>query len=169
MLETFVALAQIVGSLAVVAAIVFGFAQIRQFRQQRRDVLAVELMRSIQDTEFTRSARMIFTIPPDLSAAEFLALGPDIEHAAWAISAKYETVGYLVYRGIMPTDLAEELLGGIGVHLWQRLRPWVESLREAQGQPLFMEWFQWLVELLQERKRPQAIPAYLRQDGHSMS
>ena len=84
-----------------------------------------------------------------------------VEHAAWALCAKYETVGHLVYREIMPIELVEELLGGIGVHLWRRLRPWVESMRVEQNQPLLMEWFQWLVERLEERKRPEATPAYL--------
>src|SRR5687768_6473402 len=118
MLDTLANLAQVLGAIAVVAAIAFGLAQIRQFRQQRRDALAVELMRSIQDTEFTRSLRVLLTLPVDISAAEFRAHGPALEDAAWALSAKYETLGYLVYRGIMPIDLVEELVGGIGVHLW---------------------------------------------------
>ena len=39
--------AQIVGNLAVVVALCFGMAQIRQFRRQRLDAAAIELMRSI--------------------------------------------------------------------------------------------------------------------------
>ena len=85
-----------------------------------------------------------------------------MEDAAWALCAKYETLGYLVYRGIMPIELVEELVGGVGVHLWNRLRPWAESIRAEQGQPLLLEWFQWLAERLQERNRPQATPAYIR-------
>jgi hypothetical protein len=162
MLETLADLAQVLGALAVVAAIAFGVAQIRQFRQQRRDALAVELMRSIQDTEFTRSLRMLLTLPADASAEDFRARGPELEDAAWSLGAKYETLGYLVYRGIMPIALVEELVGGVGVHLWARLRPWAEAVRKEQNQPLLLEWFQWLVERLEERKRPAAEPAYTR-------
>jgi hypothetical protein len=162
MLDTLANLAQVLGAVAVLAAILFGIAQIRQFRQQRRDALAVELMRSIQDAEFTRSLRVVFTLPPQISAAELRAHGPDLEDAAWALCAKYETLGFLVYRGIMPIELVEELVGGVGVHLWHRLRPWAETVREEQGQPLLLEWFQWLAERLQDRKRPQALPAYIR-------
>jgi hypothetical protein len=161
-LATFADLAQILGALAVVAAIVFGRVQIRQFRQQRRDAVAVELMRSIQDSEFTRSLRVLVGLPAGISGAEFRALDPSYEEAAWALSAKYETLGYLVYRGIMPIELVEDLIGGVGVHLWARLRPWVMALREEQGQPLMLEWFQWLVDLLEARDRPRAIPAYIR-------
>jgi hypothetical protein len=162
MLETLADLAQVLGAVAVLAAIAFGFAQIRQFRQQRRDALAVELMRSIQDTEFTRSLRVLLTLPDGISASEFHKHGAELEDAAWALCTKYETLGYLVYRGIMPIELVEELVGGVGVHLWHRLRPWAESVRAEQNQPLMLEWFQWLVERLEERKRPQAVPAFKR-------
>lgn len=162
MLEHLADLAQVLGALAVVAAIVFGLAQIRQFRQQRSDALAVELMRSIQDSEFTRSLRVLLTLPMDGSAEDFRARGAEVEAAAWSLGAKYETLGYLVYRGIMPIELVEELVGGVGVHLWHRLRPWAEAVRDEQNQPLLLEWFQWLAERLEARNRRQAVPAYDR-------
>jgi hypothetical protein len=162
MLDTLANIAQVLGALAVVAAIAFGLAQIRQFRQQRRDAVAVELMRSIQDAEFTRSLRLLLTLPKNLSADEFRALGPAVEDATWALCAKYETLGYLVYRGIMPIELVEELVGGVGCHLWARLYPWATAMRAEQGQPLLLEWFEWLTDRLNERDRPQAVPAYQR-------
>ena len=162
MLDTLANVAQVLGAIAVLTAIIFGIAQIRQFRQQRSDALAVELMRSIQDAEFTRSLRVLLTLPPQISADDFRRLGPEVEDAAWALCAKYETLGYLVYRGIMPIDLVEELVGGVGVHLWERLRPWAEFIRAQQRQPLLLEWFQWLAERLQDRNRPQATPAHIR-------
>jgi hypothetical protein len=162
MLDTLANLAQVLGAMAVVAAIGFGLAQIRQFRQQRRDALAVELMRSIQDTEFTRSLRLLLTLPVQTSADDLRARGPEFEDAAWGLGAKYETLGYLVYRGIMPIELVEELVGGVGITLWNRLRPWAEDVRASQTQPLLLEWFQWLAERLDDRKRLQAVPAYTR-------
>jgi hypothetical protein len=162
MLETLADFAQVLGAIAVVAAIAFGVAQIRQFRQQRRDALAVELMRSIQDAEFTRSLRLLLALPSGMSAAEFRALGPTVEDATWALCAKYETLGYLVYRGIMPIELVEELVGGVGCHLWARLQPWAKEMRAEQGQPLLLEWFEWLTDRLNERDRPAAVPAYDR-------
>lgn len=162
MLETLADIAQLVGAIAVAAAIGFGVVQIRQFRQQRRDALAVELMRSIQDSEFTRSLRVLLTLPAETSVEEFRSRGESFEEAAWAIATKYETLGYLVYHGIMPIALVEEMVGGIGVNLWLRIKPWALALREEQQQPLLLEWFQWLAERLEDRKRPQAVPAYIR-------
>ena len=162
MLDTLANLAQVLGAVAVVAAITFGLAQMRQFQQQRRDALAVELMRAVQDAEFTRSLRLLMTLPVDASVDDFRARGEPFEAAAWALMAKYETLGYLVFRGIMPLDLVEELVGGLGVNLWLRLRPWALAMREEQGQPLLFEWFQWLAERLEARDRPRAIPAFVR-------
>ena len=165
MLQTLASLAQVLGAVAVVAAIVFGLAQIRQFRQQRRDALAVELMRSIQDAEFTRSFRLLLALPEGISAEDLRARGEAYDIALWSLAAKYETLGYLVFRGIMPIELVEELVGGVGVHLWRRILPWVRALREEQGQPLLLEWYQWLAERLEERDRPNAVPAYVRHRG----
>ena len=69
MLQTLANLAQILGAVAVIAGIAFGFTQVRQFRQQRQDALAVELMKSIQDTKFTRSPRILMEVPDSTSAA----------------------------------------------------------------------------------------------------
>lgn len=162
MLETLANLAQVLGAVAVLAAIVFGVAQIRQFRQQRHDVLAVELMRSIQGTGFTQSLRLLLALPEGATVEEFRARGPDVEDTAWALGAKFETLGYLVFRGIMPIELVEELVGGVAVHLWARLRPWALAVREELDQPLMLEWYQWLAERLIERERPAAVPAYAR-------
>jgi hypothetical protein len=165
MLQTLANLAQILGAVAVIAGIAFGFTQVRQFRQQRQDALAVELMRSIQDAGFIGSIRILMEVPDSASAAEARSLGPTAEEAAWVLGAKYETLGYLVYRGIMPIDMVEELVGGVGVQLWYRIKPWVTAVREQQGQPLLHEWWQWLAERLEERGRPTAVPAYIRLGG----
>lgn len=162
MLQTLANVAQVIGVIAVIAAIVFGFVQVRQYRQQRRDALAVELMRSIQDVEFTRSLIMVLNLPFEVTAQDVRDRGDAYEFAVLALMAKYETLGYLVYRGIMPLELVEELVGGVGVHTWRRLKPWAQALRNAQGQPLLFEWFEWLVGQLEQRRRTEAVPAYVR-------
>lgn len=165
MLETLAQIAEVLGAIAVIAAIVFGMVQIRQFRQQRRDALAVELMRSIQDAEFTRSLSLLLKLPVSASADDVRERGPEFEGAVWALCAKYETLGYLVFRGIMPIELVEELVGGVGVRIWQRIEPWANAVRAEQGQPLLLEWYQWLAERLLERNRPEAVPAYTLHRG----
>jgi hypothetical protein len=43
MLQTLANLAQILGAVAVIAGIAFGFTQVRQFRQQRQDAVLLEM------------------------------------------------------------------------------------------------------------------------------
>jgi hypothetical protein len=155
-------IAQIVGNLAVVLALCFGMAQIRQFRRQRHDAAAIELMRSIEDQQFTHAFRLIYPLPAGASVDHFRSLGPEYEEAALALGARFESMGLLVYRDSLPMHLVEEIIGGAVVLLWHRLRPWVEANRREQGHPLLFEWFQWLAEQLEQRGRPTQAPAYER-------
>lgn len=154
--------AQIVGNLAVVVALCFGLAQIRQFQRQRLDAAAIELMRSIEDQQFTHAFRLIYQLPAGMPADDLRALGPDYEEAVLALGARFESMGLLVYRDSLPMHLVEEIIGGAVVLVWQRLRPWTEANRIEQGHPLLFEWFQWLAERLDERGRPTQTPAYER-------
>jgi hypothetical protein len=88
--------AQIIGNVAVVLALCFGMAQIRQFRRQRHDAAAIELMRSIEDQQFTHAFRLISPLPVDMPVDQFRALGPDYEEAALALGARFESMGLLV-------------------------------------------------------------------------
>ena len=155
-------LAQVLGGVAVVVALVFGIVQIRQFRRQRLDAAALELVRSLQDREFTHAFRLIYALPDDIPANDLRALGVEHEEAALALGTRFETMGLLVYRDSVPIELLEELIGGAVVILWRKLRPWVEAGRIEGAHPLLFEWFQWLAERLEARGRPTQVPAFLK-------
>jgi hypothetical protein len=161
-LQSLAYLAQIISAVTVVVAVIFGIIQILQFRQQRRDVASVELMRAIQDAEFTHSLLLIGPLPPGAPADEVRRRGDACEEAALALATKYETLGHLIFRGTIPLELVEELVGGVAIAIWIRLRGWVEAVRVEQEQPLFLEWFQWLVQELESRGRAQQVPAWER-------
>lgn len=161
-LTTLAELAQVLGGAAVVIAIVFGTAQIRQFQRQRLDVADLELMRMIQDREFVHAFKLIYSAPDSLNAEVLQALGAEHETAAMALSSRFEAMGLLVFRGSIPIDLIEQIIGGTCILLWHKLRPWVEQMRIKQNHPLLFEWFQWLAERLEERDRLQQVPAYRR-------
>ncbi|HUP88092.1 MAG TPA: hypothetical protein VM100_01955, partial [Longimicrobiales bacterium] len=65
-----------------------------------------------------------------------------------------------VFRKVMPTELVEQLCGGVAIKLWERLHNWADDRRVATGQATWMEWFQWLVERFMERGRDTATPAW---------
>jgi hypothetical protein len=154
--------AQILGGIAVVVAIFFGIAQIRQFKQQRLDVAAIEIMRSIQDREFTRAFRLIYSLEEGVGAHGLRNLGPEYEDAAITIGTRFETMGLLVFQKSIPFQLVEQQIGGAVVLLWNKLQPWAEDYRTEQKHPLLFEWFQWLAEQLRQRGRSEQVPAYVR-------
>ena len=153
-------ISQILGGISVVVAVLFGITQTRQFKQQRRDAAAVELMRTIEDSEFARAFRIIYPLPESLSPAEFFAMGLEVQDAAFIIGAKFETMGLLSFRHIIPLDLVEELIGGAVIAFWKSMRPWIEHQRMQRGEARLLEWFQWLAERLEERARSGQAPAY---------
>jgi hypothetical protein len=73
-------------------------------------------------------------------------------------------MGILVYRRIAPFPLVEDLIGGVVIVLWRRLRPWIEAIREETHNPSDSEWFQWLAEQC-ERNASNKVPAYVRHRG----
>lgn len=151
--------AQIVGALTIVGGAVFGIVQLIEFRGQRRDLVAVELMRSFYNPEFSHAVTLIRALPDNVSAAELRA-GSDQERAALMIAMMYETMGLLVYRRIASFDLAQELTGGLIVVLWRKLGVWVASVRDEQSHPRFAEWFEWLA-IQFGKPANSAVPAYV--------
>lgn len=161
-LEAVAILGEFLGSLAVVAAVIFGYVQIRHFRIQRRDLAAIELVHSFQDERFAHGYKLLHVLPVGLSGEEFKALGDEYVDAALSIGMKYETVGLLVFRGIVPLEIVEELVGGAGLILWQRMKPWVYAMREESGHSELLEWFEWLTIQFEGRRSDSNVPAYQR-------
>jgi len=62
-LQTLANFAEIVGGAAVVGGVVFAVWQIRQYREQRRDVAAIEIVRSLQSREFIEAFRLLSRVP----------------------------------------------------------------------------------------------------------
>jgi hypothetical protein len=163
MLDAYAKMAQIVSSLAVSGAVIFALIQIRQYRQQRRDAAAVELMRTIQSPQWTRALHLLGDVPDGIAATALHAMDAKYEEAAFTVVAIYETIGLLAYRNIAPFHLVQELTGGTVVVMWRKLKSWSEDMREEREHDRFAEWFQWLAERLEENEEAvHSGPAYRR-------
>ena len=160
-LDSLANLAEILGAVFVIGGVVFAVIQIRQFRRQRLEVAAIELVRSFQSPEFTRAFTLLLGLPNGLSAAELRQREAEVD--VMLISITMESIGTMVYRRILPLGMVEELMGGVVELLWAKLENWVRDLREEQQQPELHEWFQWLAERLKQRTvTDQNSPAYLK-------
>jgi hypothetical protein len=139
-------LARIIGSIALITGVVFGIIQILHYRQQRRDLAAVQLVNSFLIPEFNKALRKVWSLPDDASVTELSELGEEWEEAAFQVGMTLETIGVLVYRRIVPLSILDELMGDAILVLWRTLRLWVEHLRTEQKRDSAYEWFQWLSE-----------------------
>lgn len=161
-LQALANIAQILGVLAVLAGFVFAAEQVRQTRHQRSMTTAAELMRAVQDADFTDAMALIMSLPENCSAEELRSRGDAYVRAAMLIAIRFETIGLYVYRNVMPLALVAQLCGGTVTTLWLRMAGWAEAVRAEQQQENWVEWYQWLAERCEERGRRTAVPAYKR-------
>jgi hypothetical protein len=80
--------------------------------------------------------------------------------AAMRVGWKFETVGVLIYKRVVPMDAMADLVGGFSLKMWSILGVWAQEMRQNENQPEFFEWYQWLVERLVERGESTREPAY---------
>jgi len=162
-LATLANISEIVGGIAIIGGGIFAIVQLREFREQRRQAVAVELVRSFSEPAHANAVNLIQELPDGASAELLRSKGREYERAAVMIAITYETIGLMVFREMASFAMVRELSGGIAVVLWRKLGPWVFAIRQEQGQRSFAEWFQWLAEqLLRESAHKEANPAHER-------
>ena len=153
---------QVIGIFAVLYGIRIGIKQLKLNSQQRRDLAFMECARSFEDKEFTEAYRLLAELKQGQSREEFMELGEHYEAAIIRVCMKFETIGLLVYKDVIPIDAIEDLVGGVALLLWDILHNFVVESREQGNHPTYFEWFQWLVDRLRERGRfEQQPPAFI--------
>ena len=160
-LSTLANIAEIIGVFIVVGGFVFAIIQLRQFRQQRRELAAIELFRFFGNPDFTQAYMQILRMPEDLSAKDLRASEGNLEAAAMLISATMENIGVMTYQRIVPFIVVYNLMGGSTPLLWRKLRGWAMDLRREQRSDEAFEWFQWLAERLEDCSSFDPEPAYV--------
>lgn len=151
---------EIIGILAIIFGIVFGMLQLKLHRKQSRDMAIVELARSFEDPDFTEAYVLVTSLDADISDEELRSQGPEYVAAAMRVGWKFETVGVLIYKRVVPMDAMADLVGGFSLKVWSILGEWAQEMRQKENQPEFFEWYQWLVERLEERGESTRDPAY---------
>lgn len=152
-LDQFAQLAPIFSLIAIIAAIIFGIVQLKQFRMQRKDLAAVEVMKTMQDVAFTDSVIAVNKLKKGISLKSLRKLDIDYEQAVLILGTKFETLGFLAFKKIIPIDFVENLVGGECIRHWNKLSHYVSDFRNESNQPLLFEWFEWLAYQLHQRQR----------------
>jgi hypothetical protein len=162
-LTTIANVSEIAGGLAIIVGGIFAVVQLREFREQRRQAVAVELIHQFSEPAHANAVNLIQELPDGASAELLRSKGREYERAGIMIAITYETIGLLVFREMASFALVRELAGGLTVVMWRKLAPWVETVRKEQGHRSFAEWFQWLAEqLAREGAEKEAHPAHER-------
>lgn len=154
-------MAEILGALVVVGGLIFAILQMRNIRQQRRELAAIELFRFFGNPEFNRAYETVLKLPDGLTPAEIEARSPDMEHCAMLICTTMENIGVMTHQRIVPYVVVKNLMGASAVILWRKLEAWVQALREESGSPQAFEWFQWLADRLEELGAGEEDPAFI--------
>lgn len=153
-------MAEILGAIVVVGGLIFAIIQMRHFRQQRRELAAIELFRSFGNARFNQAYGHILSLPDGLSANEIDVQYPDRASCALLICTTMENIGVMTFQRIVPFLVVKNLIGASTVVLWRKLEHWVYDLRKSLDTPQAFEWFQWLAERLEEINDPNDQPAY---------
>ncbi len=160
-LDTLANVAEIIGAVIVIGGLIFAVLQMRQTRQQRRELAAIELFRFFGNARFTAAYKRILLLPEGQSSDEIQGQGPELEDAAMLISATMESIGVMTFQRIVPFMVVYNLIGASCPALWRKLSPWVEMIREEQNEPAVFEWFQWLADRLEHSHALDTEPAYV--------
>ena len=159
-LSTLANLAEILGVIIVVGGLFFAIMQMRQTRQQRRELAAIELFRFFGNPKFTEAYQMVLHLPDGLSAADIRTKQASLEDAAMLISSTMENIGVMTFQRIVPFVIVNNLIGSSVIILWRKLERWATALRDELGDEAAFEWFQWLAERLEHYQPRDPHPAY---------
>lgn len=157
-------MAEILGAAVVIGGIFFALLQMRNLRQQRRELAAIELFRFFGSPQFSKAFREILRLPDGLSIRELREYSADAENCAMIISTTMENIGVMMYQRIVPSAVVENLMGDSAIILWRKLEVWVNEIRNDLDNQHAFEWFQWLAEILEKLRDNDKLPAYEAHD-----
>jgi hypothetical protein len=160
-------LLNLVTTLAVVAGVFFGLVELRRGARDRRDLAAVDIVRTVQTQEVRRAVQRIYTLSDDFDP-EIVRGDAALLDDALAVDSACEMWGSMVFEGVVDLHLLDRMVGGWVRGTWRRLRTWIEAERVANRSPNMGEWWQWLYERLEANPAPgKAVGAHVAFRGMS--
>jgi len=142
-----------VAAVAVVIGLVFGLIQLQQAVRSRKNIAAVDIVRTVQTQEVRMAIRRIFDLPLDADP-ELVRKDPEMMSAALAVDSACEMWGCMVFEGVVDHRMLDRMVGGWIRGSWVRLRAWVESERQLANNQNIGEWWQWVFELIEADPDP---------------
>jgi hypothetical protein len=111
-LNTYAAIADIIGAVTIFSGAFFAVFQMLEFRRGRRYQAAADLCKEFTKPDMAQSVTLLKPLPDGLSSADIQARGSEYEEAALTIGMTFETMGLLVHKDILSFPIIQELTGG---------------------------------------------------------
>jgi hypothetical protein len=146
--------ANVATAAAVIVALVVGLTQIRQFNLKRREAAAMELVHTLQTPSFAHSASLVMALPDGADPQAILGDPAKVE-AVHTLNFAFETLGVMVFHGILPLRIVDDIIGQFCQVSWRKAGPYFAHIRARDRTNGYGEWFQWLAERLAQSDRPE--------------
>src|SRR5262249_22123807 len=118
----------VVSTLAIVLALLFTGLQVREANRTRRDQASVALIQTTLNERWSHALDRIGQLQP-IGTTDVGQLSDEVRYALFDFGVRLETVGYMVYRHMVPIETVDDLLGGVALMYWARAKAWVEADR----------------------------------------
>lgn len=153
MSETIAILANLALTLSLIVGLVFGIAQVKAAKRDRKERLTLETLRNFQTREFAELINFINTNDMPATRAEMNVLPLKDQVSFIQFSQQMESLGILVAEKFINIDLVDKTLGSFVTTSWEKYKPMFLDIREKQPDPFLGEYFQWLAEQIDERMK----------------
>ena len=137
-------------AIAVIIAVAFGIVQFRQVESQRRQAATQHYHAAFANPEVIDAVQRLLKLPDD--APEMIASDSKLHQEVIHLMVVMESVGALVYNRAADLHDVDRTMGGFTRGVWRKIRRHVEA--ERVDWPSYGEWWQWLVERMDEDPAP---------------
>jgi len=151
--EFIAVLANLALTLSLIVAIVFGIAQIRAAKKDRRERLTLETLQNFQTREFAAIILFISNIKTPENYDEWQSWSKDDRECFIQLMQQMESLGILLGDKAIDVELVDKTLGSFVVSSWGKYKPVVLDMRQKFADPYLAEYFQWMAEQIDQRMR----------------
>ncbi|MDR3696684.1 hypothetical protein [Mucilaginibacter sp.] len=146
--ETITNIANIALTASFIVALIFGIAQVKTAKRDRRERLTIEVLREFQTTGFVEVITYISTNDMPTTWTGLQNLPPKEQIMLVQLGQQMESLGIMVAEGIIKMDLVDKTPGSFVTTARNKCEAMFLDIREQQPDPFLAEYYQWLAEAI---------------------
>jgi len=151
--ELITLLANIALTLSFIVAVIFGIAQVKTAKRDRKERLTLETLRSFHSREFAELLYFVTTTKIPKTIAEWNTLSADQRIQFIQFGQMMESLGLLLAERLINVDLVDKTLGSFVFSTWEKYKPLFSDMRDKNSDPFLGEYFQWMAEQIDHRMK----------------